>query len=149
MGRGALVREMAVKHTSPLLDQCRQELTFELIRASGPGGQNVNKVSTALQLRFDITRSRVLSPVVKLRLRRLGGQRVTKDGVLVLRARRFRTQENNRQDALDRFAAMLEKALAAPKPRRPSAPTTASRERRLRIKKHRSDIKRTRRTLSD
>ena len=138
-----------MKDLSEILDQCSHELTFELMRASGPGGQNVNKVSTALQLRFDIPQSSALGAEAKTRLRRLGGRRVTHDGVLVLRAARFRSQALNRQDALDRFLALVERALAAPKRRRATVATAASRERRLKAKKRRSEIKRTRRTLGD
>ena len=107
------------------------------IRASGPGGQNVNKVSSAVQLRFDIRGSPSLAGPVKARLQRLAGARLTKDGVIVIHADRFRTQERNRQDALGRLAALIEKAQVVPKKRRPTKPSRAAKERRLITKKQR------------
>jgi len=116
------------------------ELTETFIRASGPGGQNVNKLSTAVQLRFD-TRKIALPEDAALRLARLAGQRMTKDGVIVIHAQRFRTQERNRQDAIDRLVEILTEAMIRPKPRRATRPTFGSKQRRLEGKKHRSDIK--------
>ncbi len=110
------------------------------VRASGPGGQNVNKVATSAQLRFD-TRKLTLPEDASLRLARLAGQRMTKDGVIVIQAQRFRTQERNRQDAVDRLTEILREAMVRPKPRRATRPTFGSKQRRLEGKKHRSDIK--------
>lgn len=121
------------------------ELGFEFVRASGPGGQNVNKVATAVKLYFDIERSPTLPPAVKLRLRSLAGRRVSRDGVLVIDARRFRTQEANRRDALERLLALLGQAAVAPKPRRPTRPSAAAKARRLEAKKRRGAVKQARR----
>jgi ribosome-associated protein len=117
------------------------ELEERFIRASGPGGQNVNKLSTAVQLRFDVRRSPSLPDDVRTRLERLAGRRLTREGVLVIIAQRHRTQERNRQDALDRLIELIERATVAPVPRRPTKPTRGSRERRLESKKRRSSIK--------
>jgi len=120
------------------------ELTFEFSRASGPGGQNVNKVSTAVRLRFDVGRSRSLPEDVRERLVQLAGNRVTRGGVLVIEARRFRTQDRNRQDALERLRHLLARAGRKPKRRKHTRPTAKSRERRLEAKKRQSAIKRAR-----
>jgi ribosome-associated protein len=117
------------------------ELEERFIRASGPGGQNVNKLNTAVQLRFDVRHSPALRDDVRARLERLAGQRLTNDGVLVITAQRHRTQERNRQDALDRLIEVIRRAAVAPKPRRPTKPTKGSKERRLQGKKQRSTIK--------
>jgi ribosome-associated protein len=121
-----------------------REIRESFVRASGPGGQNVNKVSTAVELRFDARRSPTLSEDVRARLEKLAGQRLTKDGVIVIFADRFRTQERNRADALERLLALIRRAAEKPKPRRPTRPTAASRERRLKGKGQRSDIKKLR-----
>ena len=118
-----------------------RELEERFIRASGPGGQNVNKLSTAVQLRFDVRHSPSLRDDVRARLERLAGQRLTNDGVLVITAQRHRTQERNREDALDRLIELIRRAAIAPKPRRPTKPTKGSKERRLQGKKQRSTIK--------
>ncbi len=117
------------------------EIRFTFVRASGPGGQNVNKVSSAAQLRFDVRGSRSLPGPVKARLERLAGARLTKHGVIVIQADRFRTQERNRQDALARLAALINKAQVAPKKRRPTKPSRAAKERRLVTKKQRGETK--------
>ena len=118
-----------------------RELEERFIRASGPGGQNVNKLSTAVQLRFDVRRSPSLPDDVRARLERLAGRRLTRDGVLVLVAQRHRTQARNREDALDRLVDLIRQASVAPVKRRPTRPTKASRQRRLEGKKHRAGIK--------
>jgi ribosome-associated protein len=118
-----------------------RELEERFIRASGPGGQNVNKLSTAVQLRFDVRHSPSLPDGVRARLERLAGKRLTRDGVLVISAQRHRTQERNRADALDRLIELVEQAAIAPVPRRKTRPTRGSRERRLESKKRRSNIK--------
>ena len=118
-----------------------RELEERFIRASGPGGQNVNKLATAVQLRFDVRHSPSLPAQVRTRLERLAGRRLTRDGVLVISAQRHRTQERNRQDALERLIALIQRAAVAPVPRRPTKPTAGARERRLQSKKHRGSIK--------
>src|SRR6478672_10290375 len=117
------------------------ELEERFIRASGPGGQNVNKLNTAVQLRFDVRHSSALRDDVRARLEQLAGQRLTNEGVLVITAQRHRTQERNRQDALDRLIELIRRAAIAPIPRRATKPTAGSRERRLQTKKRRSSIK--------
>src|SRR5919108_4931654 len=108
-----------------------REIEENFIRASGPGGQNVNKLATAVQLRFDVRRSPALPPDARERLERLAGKRLTKDGVLIITAQRHRTQERNRQDALDRLVELIRRAAERPLARRPTRPTRASRERRV------------------
>jgi ribosome-associated protein len=120
------------------------EIHFDFIRASGPGGQNVNKVASAVQLRFDARNSRSIKPDVRERLFQLAGKRLTSAGEIVIEAKRFRTQQRNREDALQRFFKLIEKAGIAPKVRRKSNPTAASKDKRLRHKKHRSGIKKMR-----
>lgn len=119
-----------------------QELEFEFIRSSGPGGQNVNKVATAVRLRFDVRGSTVLAPEVKVRLLALAGRRATREGELVLLGQRHRTQEKNRQDVLARLAELVERALVVPRRRRATKPTRAAGVRRLRAKKMQADRKR-------
>jgi ribosome-associated protein len=121
-----------------------QELSLSFIRASGPGGQNVNKVASAVQLRFDLAGSTVLSEAVKQRLRTLSGRRVTADGALLLVARTHRSQEQNRREAEARLIELVRRALIAPKVRRATKPTRASRERRLDGKTHAQRTKRLR-----
>lgn len=120
------------------------EIEISFVRASGPGGQNVNKLSTAAQLRFD-TRRIALPSDAQARLARLAGQRMTKDGAIVIHAQRFRTQERNRSDAIERLVELLRQAMTRPIPRRPTRPTLGSKQRRLEGKKRRSDVKAKRR----
>ncbi len=120
------------------------ELDERFIQAGGPGGQNVNKVATAVQLRFQAARSRALPPEVRERLLRAAGSRMTADGELVITARRFRTQEANRRDARARLAALIARATQEPRQRRPTRPTRAARERRMQEKAQRGAIKRRR-----
>ncbi|MBV9997155.1 MAG: aminoacyl-tRNA hydrolase [Caulobacteraceae bacterium] len=118
-----------------------REIAESFIRASGPGGQNVNKVASAVQLRFDAAHSPSLPEAVRQRLLRLAGSRLTQNGVLVITAQRYRSQERNRQDARDRLATLIRRALEPPRPRRATVPTAAARERRLAAKAHRSEVK--------
>ena len=125
-----------------------KEIKMDFIHASGPGGQNVNKVATAVQLRFDIKNSPSLSNDICERLIRLAGRRASREGVLVIQARRFRSQERNRQDAIDRLVKLIKEAVKRPCPRRSTKPTRASKERRLNTKRQRADIKQLRQRIS-
>jgi ribosome-associated protein len=120
------------------------ELQEAFVRAPGPGGQNVNKVASAVQLRFDVAASPSLPEDVRERLRRLAGRRLTAAGVLVIEAHRYRTQLRNREDARERLFALIRQAAVPPKPRKATKPSAAGRERRLREKRLRAQVKRTR-----
>jgi ribosome-associated protein len=122
-----------------------REIEESFVRASGPGGQNVNKLATAVQLRFDVRGSPSLPAEVRARLERLAGTRMTRDGVLIIIAQRHRTQARNREDALERLIDLVRRAAVAPRLRRPTRPTAAARKRRVEAKKHRAGVKRLRR----
>jgi ribosome-associated protein len=140
---------MSTIQVTPSIVLDEGELNFEFVRASGPGGQNVNKVETAVQLRFDVAQSPSLPEPVRARLRTLAGRRMTQDGVLVIDARRHRTQSQNRQDAIDQLIELIRRASVRPKKRRPTKPTRAARERRLEAKRRQSERKRLRRSLNE
>jgi ribosome-associated protein len=130
-------------------DLPEQDLKFQFIRASGPGGQNVNKVATAAQLRFDLAGTQALTPAVKQRLRALAGHRVTADGELLIVARNHRTQEGNRREALQRLADLVARASVEPIIRRATRPTRASKLRRLDVKRERKHTKQLRGRVRD
>jgi ribosome-associated protein len=129
---------------TPNIAISESEIQEDFIRSSGPGGQNVNKVASAVQLRFNVTRSPSLPEDVKQRLWKLAGTRVNADGILIIEARRYRTQSRNRDDAMDRLVSLIKRATESPKRRIKTKPTRASRERRLDAKRRRGEIKRLR-----
>ena len=128
-------------HVTDTISLTEDEIEERFIRAPGPGGQNVNKVETAVQLRFDAAHCPALTPPVLARLRRLAGKRMTQDGVIVITASRFRTRERNREDALNRLLDMIREAAVPPKARRKTRPSLASKQRRLEGKRKRADVK--------
>jgi len=131
------------------LSLAEHEIQFDFIRASGPGGQNVNKVATSVQLRFDVRSSPSLQPDVKERLTRLAGRRMTGDGILIIEAKRYRTQEQNRLNAIQRLIVLIRKALVKPKVRKATRPSLTARAARISEKKRQGEIKRTRRYVPD
>jgi len=133
---------------TPTIAINENEIKLNFIRSSGPGGQNVNKVASAVQLRFDVKNSPSLSDEVRARLIRLAGDKMTKDGILIVQARRFRKQERNRQDAMDRLIKLIRKASEQPKAHIKPKPTRASKERILAAKRHRSKLKKRRQWVS-
>ena len=126
-----------------------QDLQFQFVRGSGPGGQNVNKVATAAQLRFDLAGTQALSPAVKARLRTLAGHRITAEGTLLIIARNHRTQEGNRREALQRLADLVARASIEPTVRRATRPSRASKQRRLEVKHERKRTKQLRGRVRD
>ncbi len=134
---------------TPTISLDESELQYRFVRGAGPGGQNVNKVATAVQLRFDVANSPSLPQDVRLRVMRLAGTRLSAAGVLVIEARRFRTQTLNRRDATNRLVRLIARAAVPPKPRRPTRPSAASRARRLANKRRRGVTKRGRGRVDD
>ena len=129
---------------NPQIELDEREIQEDFVRASGPGGQNVNKVSTAVQLRFDVARSPSLPEPVRARLAILAGRRLTRDGVLIIEAERYRSQRRNRDDALERLIELIREACEVDKPRRPTRPTLASKKRRLESKQRQGETKKLR-----
>ena len=134
-------------HITENISLHESEIQLEFIRASGPGGQNINKVSSAVQLRFDAVRSPALNDAVRTRLKQLSGHRMTADGILIIKARRYRTQDRNREDAVERLIALIRKAAQIPKQRRRTKPSAAAKQKRLTAKRRRGEIKRRRRSI--
>lgn len=134
---------------TPTISIPRRELIINFVRSSGPGGQNVNKVATAVQLRFNVRTSPSLAEEIKARLSKLAGNRMTQNGEIVIEAKRYRAQEQNRSDAEQRLIALIRKALIRPKRRRPTHPTTSSKMRRVESKKLRGKTKILRKSLDE
>ena len=135
-------------YITPAIKIDKNEIKLHFIKASGPGGQNVNKLATAVQLRFDVKNSPSIPDDVRTRLVRLAGRRITENGILIIEAKRFRKQEQNRQDAIDRLVKLIQKASEKPKTRIKTKPTLASKKRILAAKQQRRRIKKMRRPVS-
>jgi len=142
-------RTSAMIRVTPDIVIHEKELTFEFVRSSGPGGQNVNKVATTVQLRFDVRASDGIPAEVKNRLKSLAGKRMTDDGILIIQAGRFRKQDQNRQDAVERLVRLLQAAAIKPKKRIKTRPSKAAKERKLAAKKHRGNLKRMRKKVTN
>jgi len=123
------------------------EIQLDFIRASGPGGQNINKVSSAVQLRFDAANSYALNEEIRDRLKQIAGHRMTADGILIIKAQRYRTQDRNREDAIERLVTLIRQAAEKPRQRRQTKPSRAAKQKRLTSKRHRGEIKRRRRSV--
>lgn len=134
---------------TPDIAIAEQEIRFDFVRASGPGGQNVNKVSSAVQLRFDVNRNASLPPEVKDRLGKLAGKKLSTDGILIIQASRFKSQEKNRQDAVERLVQLIRQATFKPRKRVKTKPSRRAKQRRLESKHHRSRVKQNRRCVRD
>jgi ribosome-associated protein len=134
-------------HISDTIALDENEIQLDFIRSSGPGGQNVNKVSSAVQLRFNAAESAALNASIRDRLKKIAGRRMTAGGILIIKAQRYRTQEQNRQDAVNRLIEMIQQAIAAPKHRRSTRPSQAARKRRLAAKRQRGELKRRRQVI--
>ncbi len=135
--------------TNDFIHVPENEISEQFIRASGPGGQHVNKTSTAVQLRFDVNASSSLTDDVKTRLKKIAGSKITADGIIIIEAKRYKSRENNRQDARNRLASLIRKAQEKPAKRIPTRPSAASKRKRLTEKKKRSSLKKMRKNIED
>jgi ribosome-associated protein len=134
-------------HVTDSISLHENEIQLDFVRASGPGGQNINKVSSAVQLRFDAAKSSALSEEIRDRLKQISGHRMTADGILIIKAQRYRTQDRNREDAIHRLVTLIRQAAVKPRQRRRTKPSRAAKQKRLASKRHRGKIKRQRRSV--